>query len=117
MLSVQPFAGLEMFRIEQDPQGVTVIDKINRRYTRLSNKDIERRGIKATQDDVDNWIQQNVIDKKDQPQLILKTEHSGISGSAVIYTNTMQLNANVNIRGTNVETYKQVTLEQLVKGI
>ncbi len=117
MLSVQPFAGLEMFRIEQDPQGVTVIDKINRRYARLSNEDIKKKGIVATQDDVDNWIQQNIIDKKDQPQLILKTDHAGISGSAVIYTSSMQLNANVNIRGTNVDTYKQVTLEQLMKGI
>lgn len=117
LLSVQPFAGIEMIRIEQDPQGVTVIDKINRRYARLSDEEIQRMGVMASQADVDEWIQRNIIDKKDEPQLILQTEHAGISGSAVIYTNTMQFNAHVNIRATNVETYKKVTLEQLVRGL
>ena len=117
LLSVQPFAGIEMIRIEQDPQGVTVIDKINRRYARLSDEDIQRMGVMASQADVDEWIQRNIIDKKDEPQLILQTDHAGISGSAVIYTNTIQVNANVNLRATNVETYKKVTLEQLVRGL
>ena len=39
-----------------------------------------------------------------------------INGTAVIYTASMQTDVNINLQPTNLSGYKQVTLEQLVKG-
>ena len=117
MVSVQPIAGIEMIRIELDEQALLVIDKINRRYTQLTYADLEQMGFNADLNTIDGWVDEHILSRKDEPQLLLQLSRDGMSGSTVIYTNTMQVNANVNLRPTNVELYRQVTLEQLIKGI
>lgn len=117
LLSIQPFAGLEMARIELSKENVMIIDKINRRYTRLTYDNLSQMGARATIDEIDEWIDTNIIARKDEPQLTLKTSRANISATAVIYTSAMQMNANVNLRPTNVDSYRGVTLEQLVRGL
>lgn len=117
VISIQPLGGIEMFRIEQDANAVTVIDKINRRYTRLSMDDLARMGAPTTQEEIDAWIDKNILEHRDEPQLVLQVSQAGINGSAVIYTNTIQTNGNVNLRPTNIDMYKQVTPEQMIRGL
>lgn len=116
VISIQPFAGLEMFRMEVNEQAVTVIDKINRRYTLLTFEDLARMGTKATLDDIDQWIDANILSRRNEPQLNLQVTRAGVNGSAVIYTASIQTNVNVNLHPTNITGYKQVTLEQMMKG-
>ena len=40
ILSVLPMLGIEMFRLEASADGVTVIDKLNKRYTELSYEEL-----------------------------------------------------------------------------
>ena len=115
LVSIQPFAGLEMARIELGKQDVTIIDKINRRYTRLTYDELSQMGARTSIDEIDNWVDNNIIARQDEPQLTLQASRANITGKAVIYTSAMQTNANVNLRPTNVESYRRVTLEQLVK--
>ena len=116
ILSIQPFAGLEMARIELNNAYVTIIDKINRRYTRLTNDDLSQMGTRTTIDEIDEWIDTNIIARKGEPQLTLKTSRANISATALIYTSGMQMNTSINLRPTNVDSYRSVTLEQLVRG-
>lgn len=115
-ISIQPFAGLEMFRMELDDRNLTVIDKINRRYTRLSYDDLSKMGTKTSIDEIDEWVDQNILDRRNEPQLSLQVSRAGISGKAVIYTSSLQTDVTVNMRAANVSGYNQVSLEQLVKG-
>ena len=115
-ISVQPFAGLEMFRMEADQQTVTVIDKINRRYTQLTYDELAQMGTKATLDDIDRWIDENILARRNEQQLNLQVSRAGVNGAATIYTNSIQTGGNVNLRPANISGYKQVTLEQMMKG-
>ena len=47
-LSVQPIVGIEILRMELDEQALLIIDKINRRYTRLRRRSRGRRATAAT---------------------------------------------------------------------
>ena len=116
LVSIQPFAGIEMFRMELDANALTIIDKINRRYTRMNYEEMAQMGARTTLDEIDSWIDQNIIARKNEPQLTLQVSRAGINGTAVIYTASMQTDVNINLQPTNLSGYKQVTLEQLVKG-
>ena len=115
-ISIQPFAGLEMFRMEADQQAVTVIDKINRRYTQLTYDELAQMGTKATLDDIDRWIDDHILARRNEQQLNLQVSRAGVNGAATIYTNSIQTGGNVNLRPANISGYKQVTLEQMMKG-
>ena len=116
-LSIQPMAGIEMFRIEANGDYVTIIDKLNRRYTRLTYNDLAEIGVAMSLEELDLWIDNHILAHRDEPQLTMQVTRAGMSGSAVIYTNTIQTDGNVNLRPTNVETYRQVSLQQLISGI
>lgn len=116
LVSIQPFLGMEMARIELNAQYVTVIDKINRRYSRLTYDEMAQMGAKGTIDDIDAWIDQNIIARRNEPQLTLQVSRAGINGTATINTSSMQTDVNVNLQPTNISGYRQVTLEQLLKG-
>ena len=116
VVSIQPFAGIEMARVELDADYLTIIDKINRRYTRLTYAEIEQMGARTSIDEIDAWIDQNILARKSEPQLTLQVSRAGINGSATIYTASMPTDVRVNIQPTNVSSYRQVTLEQLMKG-
>ena len=115
-ISIQPFAGLEMFRMEADQQAVTVIDKINRRYTQLTYDELAQMGTKATLDDIDQWIDDNILARRNEQQLNLQLSRAEVNGAATIYTNSIQTGGNANLRPANISGYKQVTLEQMMKG-
>jgi len=116
-LSIQPMAGIEMFRIEANGENVIIIDKLNRRYTRLSYNDLAKMGVTMSLEELDSWIDNHILAHRDEPQLTMQVTRAGMSGSAVIYTNTIQTDGKVNMRPTNVETYRQVSLQQLVSEI
>ena len=115
-ISIQPFAGLEMFRMEADQQAVTVIDKINRHDTQLTYDELAQMGTKATLDDIDRWIDDHILARRNEQQLNLQVSRAGVNGAATIYTNSIQTGGNVNLRPANISGYKQVTLEQMMKG-
>ena len=116
-LSIQPMAGIEMFRIEANGDNVTIIDKLNRRYTRLTYNDLAEMGVEMSLEELDSWIDNHILAHRDEPQLTMQVSRAGMSGSAVIYTNTIQTGGNVNMRPTNIVTYRQVSLQQLISGI
>lgn len=80
-LSLQPVMGIELFRVEITPSSLTVVDKMNRRYTQLSFAELETyMGFPLSFDDLqavamqrifalgktDEWISCNyTIDKTD----------------------------------------------------
>lgn len=113
---VQPFAGIEMLRVEMNSEALTIIDKINMRYARMSTEEMSAMGLPASMDEVDKWIDDNILARRNEPRLIMEAERAGVSAQAVINTASIQTDANVNMRATNVNTYKHVTLEQLLTG-
>ena len=117
ILSIQPLAGIEMLRAEADEQYVTLIDKINRRYARLTYDELAEKGARTNIDEMDEWIDQHIINRRNEPQLSISVSRAGIDGTAIIYTNSIQTDVRVNMRPTNVDTYKRVTLEQLAGGV
>ena len=42
VLSLQPLLGIELYRMEIQPQQITVIDKMNRRYVRMSYDELQK---------------------------------------------------------------------------
>lgn len=115
MVSLQPFIGMEMFRFELGEQGLTVIDKVNRQYALLTNEQIAQMGARITLDDIDSWIDERILAHSDEPQLTLQTTQANIQGTAIISTSSMQKNMQLNLRPTDVTTYRQVSVEQLLR--
>ena len=73
-------------------------------------------GTKATLDDIDRWIDDHILARRNEQQLNLQVSRAGVNGAATIYTNSIQTGGNVNLRPANISGYKQVTLEQMMKG-
>ncbi|MBR0310250.1 MAG: DUF4292 domain-containing protein [Paludibacteraceae bacterium] len=117
ILSIQPFAGIEAMRAELNEEALLIIDKFNRRYTRLTYADLALMGTNTNINEIDAWIDKNILDRRNEPQLNLQVSRAGINGAAVIYTNTLQTDVNINMQPTNIGSYRQVTLEQMVKGL
>ena len=117
ILSIQPFAGIEAMRAELNEEALLIIDKFNRRYTRLTYADLALMGTNTNINEIDAWIDKNILDRRNEPQLNLQVSRAGINGAAVIYTNTLQTDVNINMQHTNIGSYRQVTLEQMVKGL
>ena len=116
VFSIQPLAGIEIARIELNAQHLTILDKLNRRYTRLTYDDLAQMGARTSIDELDAWIDKNILARRSEPQLVLQVSQAGVSGAATIYTASMQTDVNVNLQPTNISNYRQVTLEQLLKG-
>ncbi len=116
VISIQPLAGIEIARIELNAQHLTILDKLNRRYTRLTYDDLAQMGARTSIDELDAWIDKNILARRSEPQLVLQVSQAGVSGAATIYTASMQTDVNVNMQPTNISNYRQVTLEQLLKG-
>ena len=116
VISIQPLAGIEIARIELNTQHLTILDKLNRRYTRLTYDDLAQMGARTSIDELDAWIDKNMLARRSEPQLVLQVSQAGVSGAATIYTASMQTDVNVNLQPTNISNYRQVTLEQLLKG-
>ena len=116
VISIQPLAGIEIARIELNTQHLTILDKLNRRYTRLTYDDLAQMGARTSFDELDAWIDKNILARRSEPQLVLQVSQAGVSGAATIYTASMQTDVNVNLQPTNISNYRQVTLEQLLKG-
>lgn len=114
---IQPFAGLEMLRIEFNDDGLKIIDKINMRYSLLTPDQLAQMGVPATQEAVDAWIDERILARLDEPQLTLEISRDGISGTAVIQTSGIQTGGNIALKPINVNAYRQVTLEQLTSGL
>ena len=117
ILSIQPFAGIEAMRAELNEEALLIIDKFNRRYTRLTYADLALMGTNTNINEIDAWIDKNILDRRNEPQMNLQVSRAGINGAAVIYTNTLQTDVNINMQPTNIGSYRQVTLEQMVKGL
>lgn len=117
VLSIQPMIGIELFRIETDAEAMTVIDKINRRYARMTYEELAQMGAATTLEETDAWIDRHILEQLNEPQLVLEATRAGIGGSAVIYTNAIQTNVNANIRPSNIGAYKQVSLQQFMGGM
>ena len=115
MVSLMPFIGMEMFRFELGEQGLTVIDKVNRQYAQLNAEQIAQMGARITLDDIDTWIDERILAHADEPQLTLQTTQANIQGTAIISTSSMQKNMQLNLRPTDVTSYRQVSVEQLLK--
>lgn len=115
VLSIRPVL-FEVLRIEQYPGSLTVIDKLNVQYVQLSSTDLELMGVRLTQDEIDALIDERLINRLDEPQLTLSVNQSGIQLTAQIYPSYAQKNVAVNLRPTNTANYRQVSLEQLVRG-
>lgn len=115
VLSIRPVL-FEVLRIEQYPGSLTVIDKLNVQYVQLSSTNLELMGVRLTQDEIDALIDERLINRLDEPQLTLSVNQSGIQLTAQIYPSYAQKNVAVNLRPTNTANYRQVSLEQLVRG-
>ena len=115
VLSIRPVL-FEVLRIEQYPGTLTVIDKLNAQYVQLTSTDLELMGVRLTQDEIDALIDERLINRLDEPQLTLSVNQSGIQLTAQIYPSYAQKNVAVNLRATNTANYRQVSLEQLVRG-
>lgn len=115
IVSILPLAGIEMFRAELTDGQLTIIDKMNMRYTRLTDSDLRKQGIRTSLADVDAWIDDNILAHRDEPQLTMKVNQAGVNASIVIYTAGIQTDKSVNIRPMSVDGYRKVTLEQMMK--
>lgn len=116
-VSLQPFIGMEMFRFELSEQGLTVIDKINRQYAFLSYEQLGQMGAQMTLEQIDGWIDEQVIGRLDEPQITLQALRMDIKGTAIIYTSSVQKDIQLNMRPTNISGYRQVSADQLVKSL
>lgn len=53
VLSLQPLLGIELYRMEILPQQVTVVDKMNRRYVRMTYEELQKQtGLNVRFDDI-----------------------------------------------------------------
>ena len=116
VLSIRPVI-FEMMRVELNGESLTVIDKMNTQFFRMSYAEMEMMGVHVTLDKFDAWIDEHIIARLDEPQIILQVSQAQVNGQARINTAYVQKDEAVNLRPTNTANYRQATLEQLVKGL
>lgn len=116
VISIRPVI-FEMMRLELTGESLTVIDKMNAQFFRMSYAEMEMMGAHVTLDKLDSWIDEHIIARLDEPQIILQVSQVQISGQARIVTAYVQKDVAVNMQPTNTANYRQATLEQLVKGL
>jgi hypothetical protein len=109
VLSVTPVMGIELFRLEATPDQVTIIDKLNRRYTIMTYEDI-------------NKLSPRRISYK-MLQLLINKAEKEINFDLQAGTHTLQLKANMGQREynnqkepqmVNTNKYKQVSLREIL---
>ena len=109
VLSVTPVMGIELFRLEATPDQVTIIDKLNRRYTIMTYEDI-------------NKLSPRRISYK-MLQLLINKAGKEINLDLQAGTHTLQLKANMGQREynnqkepqmVNTNKYKQVSLREIL---
>lgn len=62
VVSVQPLLGLELYRLEMDRQEVRLIDKMNKRYCRLSYKEVmQQTGLGIEYEDIEAALLQRLF--------------------------------------------------------
>jgi hypothetical protein len=109
VLSVTPVMGIELFRLEATPDQVTIIDKLNRRYTIMTYEEI-------------NKLSPRRISYK-MLQLLINKAGKEINFDLQAGTHTLQLKANMGQREynnrkepqmVNTNKYKQVSLREIL---
>ena len=89
---------------------------MHRRSTPLNYHVLAQMGTNVTLDDSERCIDDNILARRNEQQRNLQVSRAGVNGAATIYTNSIQTGGNVNLRPANISGYKQVTLEQMMKG-
>lgn len=108
ILSLQPLMGIELYRMEIMPQHVTVIDKMNRRYVRMTYEQLQRQtGVNAGFDEIQAicmdrvfmaGVKQAELAGKNPKVVTTETEHNiGFEDETLSYNfkvdkNNLQLN-------------------------
>ena len=109
VLSVMPVMGIELFRLEATPDQVTIIDKLNRRYTIMTYEEI-------------NKLSPRRISYK-MLQLLINKAGKEINLDLQAGTHTLQLKANMGQREynnqkepqmVNTNKYKLVSLREIL---
>lgn len=110
ILSVLPMLGIEMFRLEASADGVTVIDKLNKRYTELSYEEL-------------NAYTPRKISFKVLQMLVKRHQKENIEldfsvGTHVLKIQSQVLNCEYNTQGEaqpmNKSRYKKVGLREIL---
>ena len=109
VLSVLPVMGIELFRLEATPDQVTIIDKLNRRYTVMSYEEINRLSPRR--------ISYKML------QLLINRAGKEINFDLQAGTHMLKLKANMGQREynnqkeaqmVNTNKYKQVSLREIL---
>ena len=109
VLSVLPMMGIELFRLEATPDKVTIIDKLNRRYTIISYEEINKLSPKR--------ISYKML------QLLINKAEKEINLELQAGTHMLKLKANMGQREynnqkepqmVNTNKYQQVSLREIL---
>jgi hypothetical protein len=109
VLSVLPVMGIELFRLEATPDKVTIIDKLNRRYTIMSYEEINKLSPRR--------ISYKIL------QLLINKAGKEINLDLQAGTHTLKLKANMGQREynnqkepqmVNTNKYQQVSLREIL---
>lgn len=117
IVSVQPIPGWEIIRAQITPESVSIVDKVNQQYCLLNYNDLKKKGLQQSYEDIEQWLCTNIIDHRDEPELRFSITQSGLILSAIINTRYLRTNSAVNMRPQNLQAYKQVSAEQLVRSL
>ena len=116
ILSIRPMI-FEVIRMELTPEALTVIDKLNMQYVRMDYFELAQMGAGVTLEQIDAWMDEQIIARLDEPQIRLSVSRSGIDGTALINTPYVQTDVAVNLRPTNTANLRRVSVEQLLNGL
>lgn len=112
-VSLMPIVGIEMFRIELTRQTVTVIDKMNRRFTTVQMSEAERLLTPALKwNDVQQWLSGEGKQPGESTSVGYSFRGTEIALKAA-YTNIVY-DGNVNARTLRLDKYDEVSIFALL---
>ena len=117
ILSIQPFAGIEMMRAEVTPEQVVIINKLTHSYAQAGATQVKKSYALDLPTVLDASVDKELIDRLNEPVIHLQQTQGQTTIEIAINTKYVLLNENVNIQPTNIQGYKKVSAEQLLQAL
>ena len=114
IVSIQPFASIELMRAEVTPEQIILINKLSRSYAQADAEQVRKKYAIDLAATLDATVDRELLSRMDEPVIRIRQTQGQTTVEVAINTAYILLNENVNIQLSNIQGYKKVSAEQLL---
>lgn len=113
IVSIRPFMGIEMFRLEAYPDHAVAISTMDKQYTSMTYEQLEQEGLKINYTKIEKILKERIFETTDDPITI---RHSAMGSTVIVTIERKYITTNNTlIVPTDLKLYQGVRADQLIK--